>query len=131
MLKLIFFIVSIIPLGVSVYLFLRHKKLKNNAIYTKGKILKTISKVTHSFGEKRTDYFPIISFTDVRGVKHELQADVGELDEKNILVDSYVDIIYQKDNPENFVTKDNFNLFFPALAFILFLAFITIAMFIK
>ena len=106
MLKLIFFIVSIIPLGVSVYLFLRHKKLKNNAIYTKGKILKTISKVTHSFGEKRTDYFPIISFTDVRGVKHELQADVGELDEKNILVDSYVDIIYQKDNPENFVTKE-------------------------
>lgn len=131
MLNIIFFTISFVPLGVSVHLFLRYKKLKDNAVHTRGKIIRIVSKVTHSFGEKRTDYFPIISFSDTKGIKRELQADVGELDESQILIDSYVDIIYEKDNPENFTTKDNFNLFFPALAFILFLALILLGIFIK
>ncbi len=127
-LRIIFCSTSLVWLAASIYLYLRHIKLKKNTVFARGKITNVVSKRTESFGEKRTDYFPTVCFTDIKGKEHEIEGDVGVLDENKFMVDDLVEIVYQKDDPSNFALKKDYNLLFPITLFIGFLIFLFIGL---
>ncbi|WP_438426252.1 DUF3592 domain-containing protein [Aquimarina macrocephali] len=127
MYKIVFLLASIAVLLLSTYLYLKYKRFKKNAIQAKGEVTGFTEKIIDSFGEKTLYYFPIIRFVDIKGNKHEVESDVGEGSLKKIIIGNTIRIVYNRNNPNEIITKENHNLILPIALFILFVIFLAIA----
>ena len=114
--NILFVAISLIQFGVGIYLYTKFHNLKKNGIYVKGRIIHLAKKNIESFGEKSMYYFPVFSFTDIIGEKHEVQYENGAKQSK-FRVGQVVDIIYNKHDPSEIALNNNSELIFPILLF--------------
>ncbi len=126
--RIIFLVISLVPLALGIFLYFKYVDLKKRAVFTKGKVVDIIERKIDSFGEKTVYYFPVISFTDMKGEKYEVSSETGEGSSKRIVVNDTVDIVYDRENPINILTKNNYNLLFPIIMFGMFVVFILIGL---
>lgn len=126
--RIVFIVISVVPLLLGIKLYLSHKNFKKNAVFAKGEIINIVEKQIDSFGEKTIYYFPVIAFRDKKGEKHEICSEIGEGSPNKIAVGKSIDIVYNRQKPENVLTKSNNNLMFPILMFGLFILFLSIGL---
>lgn len=91
----------------SIYFYFKHKKFKENAIYTRGQIVDVVEKIIDSFGEKTTFFFPIISFTDNKGEKKKVESTVGEGLKSQVKIGDFVEVAYNRYNTDELIIKSN------------------------
>ncbi|MDX5630533.1 MULTISPECIES: DUF3592 domain-containing protein [unclassified Brenneria] len=98
-----FFVIGIMILGGSGYLFIKDYNFKQSAVSAKGVIVdldRSVKKSSSSSSSSSTSYYPIVGFFGPDGKKITFRSDMGS----SSYADSYgevVDVLYDPDNPGN------------------------------
>jgi hypothetical protein len=124
--RIVFIVISIAPFLLGIKLFLNYQDFKRKAVFAKGKVIDVVEKQIDSFGEKTIYYFPVITFNDYKGNNHKVCSEIGEGTPSKIIIGKPIDILYNREDPSDVLTKGNNNLLFPILMFGLFLIFLVI-----